>query len=181
MDKLEQFILRNKEEFDVYTPSLKVEKNIRFRKSKNIFVVHKILRNAAAFLLIFGASYVFHAKFPLDSLFNSDSRIEMKYPELYEAKQFYTKQVDYKMQEVSKHIENYPEIAEELNYEFNELDSVYKSLKDDLEEDIANEEVVNAMIQNYKLKLQILEGILQKLQSVENKEEKDKKHNSYLL
>jgi hypothetical protein len=181
MDRLEQFILRNKEEFDVYTPSLKVEKNIKFRKSKNLYIVQKIMKNAAVFLLIFGASYFFHSKFPLDSLFNSDSRIEMEYPELYEAKQFYTKQVDYKMQEVSKHLENYPEIKEELNYEFNELDSVYKSLKDDLKEDIANEEVVNAMIQNYKLKLQILEEILKKLQRIENKEEKNKKHNSYLL
>jgi hypothetical protein len=179
MDKLEEFILRNKEEFDVFMPSADLEKGIKFRKSHNLVVLSKFTRNAAAVLLIFGASYLFHAKFPLSSFFNSDESIERAYPELYKAKQFYTKQVDYKMQQVSKHLDTYPELETELNYEFSELDSIYKSLQNDLKEDIANEEVVNAMIENYKLKVQILEDILYRLQNIENKNQS--KDNSYEL
>lgn len=176
MDNLEQFILRNKEQFNIYTPSEKVEEKITYRKSNNILFLLKFMKNAAAIFLIFTASYVFHFFFPLDTLysavFDSENHIEKAYPELYEAKQFYSKQVNYKMKEVTKQIIVYPEIAQELNSEFNELDSVYLSLKNDLKENIANEEVVNAMIENYKLKLQILEDILLQLQTIEQKNEK---------
>ena len=123
MDKLEQFILRNKEQFNIYTPSEKVEEKITYRKSNNILLLRKFMKNAAAILLIFLASYVFHFFFPLDTLysaiFDSENHIEKAYPELYEAKQFYSKQVNYKMKEVTKQIIVYPEIAQELNSEFN--------------------------------------------------------------
>ena len=175
MDKFEEFILRNKEQFNVYTPSEKVESKITYRKSHNVLLLRKFMRNAAAILLIFSASYVFHFFYPLDevysAIFDSENHIEKAYPELYEAKQFYSKQVNYKMQEVSKHIIIYPGIAQELDYEFHELDSVYLSLKKDLKEDISNKEVVNAMIDNYKLKLQMLEDILLRLETLEDKEE----------
>lgn len=175
MDKLEEFILRNKEQFNVYTPSEKVEAQITYRKSNTILFLKKFMRNAAAVLLIFSTSYVFHFFYPLDSLysavFDSENHIEKSYPELYEAKQFYSKQVNYKMEELSKQIIVYPEIAQELDYELHELDSVYLNLKKDLKDDIANQQVVSAMIDNYKLKLQLLEDILFKLQSLENKGE----------
>ena len=38
-----------------------------------------------------------------------------------------------------------------------ELDSVYISLKSDLKDNIANHEVIEAMIQNYRLRISILE------------------------
>ena len=44
---------------------------------------------------------------------------------------------------------------------------LFKSLKEDLKDNADNEEVVFAMIQNYRLKLDILEEILLQLRSAE--------------
>lgn len=44
------------------------------------------------------------------------------------------------------------------------LDSAYLELRNDLKDDIDNEEVIQAMIQNYRAKLQILEHILNEIQ-----------------
>jgi len=176
MNKLEEYILRNKDEFDIYTPSPSIEKRIKYRSSGQVINLMKLMKNAAAVLIIFSASYVFNYYIPLNvvfsAIFDSENHIEKSYPELYEAKQYYAIQVNNKMEEVTKHVAVYPDIAQEINYEFNELDSVYLSLKKDLKEDISNKEVVDAMIQNYKIKLQILEDILLRLEVLENKENK---------
>ena len=55
-----------------------------------------------------------------------------------------------------------------------DLDQVYNDLKEDLKDNAANEEVIEAMIQNYRLKLDILEEMLVVLkQSNESQNEKE--------
>ena len=49
--------------------------------------------------------------------------------------------------------------------ESRELDKIYKGLKNDLKDNVSNEEVIEAMIQNFRLKLQLLEEIQRQLQS----------------
>jgi 3-hydroxyacyl-CoA dehydrogenase len=41
-----------------------------------------------------------------------------------------------------------------------ELDSMYYDLKSDLKDNMANQEVIEAIIENYRLKITILEDIL---------------------
>jgi len=56
------------------------------------------------------------------------------------------------------------------------LDSVYADLRRDLKDNAANEEVIEAMIQNYRLKLEILEDVLSQMRQANNNhnnEEKD--------
>jgi len=50
------------------------------------------------------------------------------------------------------------------------LDKTYAALKEDLKDDVDNEEVVSAMIQTYRTKLKILEQILDEIKN-ESKEE----------
>ncbi|MGD2034222.1 MAG: hypothetical protein PVF73_04140, partial [Bacteroidales bacterium] len=51
-------------------------------------------------------------------------------------------------------------LEEELQTDLSELDSIYEGLKDDLKDNIANHEVIEAMIQNYRLRIAILEDML---------------------
>ena len=44
--------------------------------------------------------------------------------------------------------------------DLSELDSIYGALQQDLRDNIANDEIVEAMIQNYILKIEILEDLL---------------------
>jgi hypothetical protein len=54
------------------------------------------------------------------------------------------------------------------------LDSIRTDLKKDLKDNVANQEVIEAMIQNYRIKLQLLEDMLNLLKQNETKSEKTK-------
>ncbi|MEQ8628908.1 hypothetical protein [Ekhidna sp.] len=51
-----------------------------------------------------------------------------------------------------------------------EMDAAFADLKDDLDENVDNEEVITAMMENYRLKLQILEEILNELEKEKSEE-----------
>ena len=62
-----------------------------------------------------------------------------------------------------------PIIIEDLDV----LDQAFSELKNDLAENVDNEEVVNAMIKNYRIKLKILEHILEEIQAKQNSDESE--------
>ena len=51
-----------------------------------------------------------------------------------------------------------------------QLDEVYKELMNDLQDNADNEEVVQAMIENYRIRLQILEQILNEIKGEQDEE-----------
>jgi len=180
-DKLEKFILNNLEEFDSREPDIKlwnkIESNIRPRKSIRFKF---ILSRAAAVLLIFLISYMInrftYEGFPKIS-FSRDKEIEI--PELREAENYYTGVLNEKLDEIKPILAACPALEEELNYDLNQLDSLYSELKNDLKDNIANQEVIDAMIQNYRLRISILEEILSEIKP--DKDESDKKYDCYEL
>ena len=84
--------------------------------------------------------------------------------------------VNDRLKEVQKYTSNNPEIDKQLNYDLKELDNIYSQLKKDLKDNISNQEVIEALVQNYRLKLQVLEDILSKFKDFDNDTDKDKKH-----
>ena len=61
-----------------------------------------------------------------------------------------------------------PDLRSEIDMELVDLDRVFLDLKDDLKDNADNEEVIEAMIQNYRLKLEILEEMLMVLKESDN-------------
>jgi hypothetical protein len=57
------------------------------------------------------------------------------------------------------------------------MDKVFEELKEDLRDNAANEEVIEAMIQNYRLKLDILEEMLYRLKQA-RQPQKDEENES---
>lgn len=171
-DPLEKYITQHRDEFDLYQPSGSVwEKLSESQPAKPVRKLNwkKILSRAAAIVIIFMSSYFFQLYLPLEKLNlhfgqQQQQELDVVIPELEKAEAYYSTQVSHKLMEVRKHSAFYPELERELNYDLNELDSVYNELKDDLKDGVASEEVIDAMIQNYKLKLQILEDLLFQLQ-----------------
>ncbi|NTW31250.1 MAG: hypothetical protein HGB12_01220 [Bacteroidetes bacterium] len=92
--------------------------------------------------------------------------------ELTEVRAYYTKQINEKENEIYKYAAFDPNIKTRIKIEFNQLDSIYSSLRRDLKDNIDNKEVVEAMIQNYRIRMEILENILQQLQGKESNETK---------
>ncbi|HAM10742.1 MAG TPA: hypothetical protein DCP74_10825 [Bacteroidales bacterium] len=69
-----------------------------------------------------------------------------------------------------------PELKKELNNDLLQIDSIYADLKKDLKDNIANQEVVEALIRNYTIKIKILEDLLAILRESETNAEKNKSH-----
>jgi hypothetical protein len=178
-DRLEQFIEDNRDSFDTFSPTQSEKvwgKIAQGSKNKNRRkVILTFLSRAAAVFLIFSLSYLFH-----DFVYkNKEARISRnkmndvyrQIPELKEAEAYYTSLVTIKMEEVKPFLAKNPQIGKDINMDLSELDSIYTSLKNDLKDNIANDQIINAMIQNYRLKLRILEEL-----QAEIKQEKTTDH-----
>lgn len=165
-DRLEQFISDNRDQFDLYEPDEKlwagIESGIRGRKTFRIGW-KGVLWRAAAVILIFGASFMvqeyLHQRRAIMAGQDGHGIIH-NIPELEEAEIYYTGLLNEKISQIKPLLDQYPELGESLEQDLSELDSIYDELQKDLSDNIANDEVVEAMIQNYILKIQILEDLL---------------------
>jgi hypothetical protein len=184
-DKLEQFIRDNREQFDDLEPDPTLWNKIRTRKSPVIRINWKgAAWKAAAVVVIFIASYWFHDYMASRKMHmqqeSASTQPENSNPllqELVEAEAFYTSQINFKRDELRRLTQNSPQIGKEVDLELVELDKIYKELKADLKDNTDNEEVIEAMIQNYRLKLEILEEILyqvKKSHQSQNEQEDEK-------
>lgn len=179
-DKFEQFIRDHRDEFDDLEPGMKVWTEIEINTSvKKPFQWRTALSKAAAVLIIFGASFVANELWhqyrnPAIVAPVAEREVqEIHVPELLEAEMYYTSRVEEKMKELKVYGKNNPDINKELQIEIEELDEAFAELKEDLKDDIANEEIVEAMIQNYRIKLKMLEEIISQLKSQQDNTEED--------
>jgi transposase len=178
-DRLEQFIEDNRDSFDSFNAVQaekvwgKIAEGRKDAQRRKILLRYFI--RAAGVLLIFSLSYLFH-----DFVYkNKEARISKnkindiynQIPELKEAEAYYASLVSIKMNEVKPFLSKNPQIRKYVNLDLSELDSIYISLKNDLKDNIDNEQIIEAMIQNYRLRLSILEEL-----EAEIKQENAKDH-----
>jgi hypothetical protein len=167
-DKLEKFVRENSTNFDVLEPRPELWKGI-----EEAIVPRKVvpwryyISRAAMVIVIVGASLVAQRVWMSRSnlMKNKTADVEIEIPELREAEMYYNGMINAKMEEVKPLLSQYPLLEEELNTDLSELDSIYSGLKNDLKDNIANQEVIEAMIQNYRLRISILEDMLTFLES----------------
>jgi hypothetical protein len=174
-DKLEKFILDHKEDFDDLSPRRHVWTRIRKKFPAPVVRTWRwqaVVWRAAAVIAIFIASYFVHDFIGRDHYYKrmtkehapGTGQTEKMAGTLKEAEAFYTSQINAKRAEVFRFAGHNKEISQEITIEFSQLDSIYADLKRDLKDNADNEQVIEAMIQNYRIKLEILEDILSQLQ-----------------
>ena len=160
-DNLRNYMDQHRDETDIYPFDVDqgweaVSGRLHPMKKRNSLYLWRSI--AASLLILLIAS--------LGLLYQQMSHQE-NYPiELVEAQYYYQQQIDQMMTQVkgqAPQAEAFEDIAR--------LDEAFEELKSDLKDDVQNEEVVAAMIDNYRLKLKILERILEEI------EEKD--HENY--
>jgi len=176
-DEFDDLIQHNRDEFDVFEPSDSVWEKIEKKQGKKI-VEEKPLKkihwqrfatNAAAAVILFVASYFFHE-------WNSDKPSETvvaiapkadTLPDLFkefrETEAYFVTQVNSKLDEINKYAKENPELVEEILKDFKEIDAEYSNLKKDLNDNVSNQNIIEAMIQNQKIKLKILQNLLDEL------------------
>lgn len=171
-DQFEKFVLENMEAFDKEKPSPAIWKELsraprsRVKSKKSLIFLSKI----AAGIMIFILSYIFHEYHDFSQEREKSGLVDVynQFPDLDEARDYYSYQVVRRMKEVAPYLQDNPDIAGAYEEDIMELDSMYTSLKMDLMDNIANEQIIEAMIQNYRIKLDILEGILSELKNENN-------------
>lgn len=187
-DKLEKFVIKHRDEFDDLEPSPALWEKINPQQAKVIHIHwRRVMMQAAAVVVIFISSYYFHG-FMQDR--NDDKNLatnetvtqdQEQYRDLMEAEVYYTSMIDSKKEEVFTLAASKPLLRNEINDELVELDEDFRNLKEDLNDNADNEEVIAAMIQNYRLKLRILEETLLQLQQSNNEKSKKNENKKVLL
>ncbi len=161
-DKLKHWVDQSKEDFEVFP----FDENQGWEEFEKSFVPGKKSRwkiyvgYAAAACIMFVAGWLSFM------VYNSyQAPLNPLVQEWVEAERFYQQEINEMQLMVTSRVDN-PMILEDLN----EMDRVIESLKEDLKDKMDNEEVIRAVMDQYRLKLKILEQMLEKLQEDENVE-----------
>lgn len=88
---------------------------------------------------------------------NIKKQVNFENKELVEADAYYAEIIKKKKAEIFNCTADNPDVKKEINNEFGQLDKAFKALQNDLKENVDNSQVIDAMIQNYRMKLEVLE------------------------
>lgn len=189
MDKLKNFIDENRNEFESFkapdalwagisqqlkqneAQTSKQDKRKEQKKGKVVqmysFSRPALMRVAAsvAILLLLGISWVSYKMDKLDD-------VAAQSPQLSETEQYYNKIFQAKLVEL-KQYEQDDLYDPDLLIDIQELEQIYNDLRNDLKEDANNEQVIEAMIRNYRIRIELLERMLEEIKTKKNPKEKE--------
>jgi RNA polymerase sigma factor (sigma-70 family) len=155
--KIKEIIL-NREAFDIHEAPdnswEKIEK--RLQGKRRINSLKTWMQRAAAVLLIFalsfGLSEYIHRKGPTTMSLASSNEQAALPQEIKETQAYYETRIHARLTEMKPMFASYPGMEEEVHKDFSHLDSI-----------CADQQVLEAMIENYRTKLTILETLLEDL------------------
>jgi hypothetical protein len=181
MEKLEDFIKKNRDDLDIYSPSPGLWKRIRKHSYKNWkYQVYRLTAVAAIITVILGTATLFFKETNHGSLLhfgrNSDALIMKANPVLSETEIYYNTLVKNLYDQASPMLTGHPGMEKELLTDLSQLDSIYVEIKRDLRDNVSNQEVVEALISNYRTKIGILEEMLTILKDNETDNKKTETH-----
>lgn len=179
-DKLEKFMRDHRDEFDEFEPDPALFEGVKTRPPVlQMARWNSVLWKAAAVVAIFVGSYFFHdwmSKKPVQPQMATEMNRTDETSEivkvLIEAEAFYSAQIESRREEFYHLAQGNARLKKEIDYELVELDSIYADLKRDLKDNASNQAVIEAMIQNYRIKLDILEDVLEQLQQAKQRKQK---------
>ncbi len=163
-DRLEEFVKANRDDFDFREPSPELWGKIaKQSQPAKVVSIRKYLYRAAVLLAVVSIGSVLLWQ----SGFLSSNRLaknaDPQLVELMETEAYYSSQVDKKLQEIRKCYYTYPELKDEIETDLDELEDMYKVLKTDLEENISNRSVIEAMIENNRFRLKLCDDVLEQI------------------
>jgi len=182
MKIIEDIIRNNKDFFEDAEPS---EGHLeRFnRKLEKRFQVNTIKRSIVPYLL---KAAVVTLLITLSSLWTWDhfirtgsSRMTLGQvsPQYKEVENYYVYQVNLMEDEiVNVDLKNHPNQKAMLMKEMNSMDSIYVSLQKELKANPNDERIINAMIEHYQTKLEVMTYIVNQLKTIRN-DNQNKKEN----
>jgi hypothetical protein len=165
MKKLEDFMRDNRDDFDSELPSIELWDKIESKLEKNEKGKHKFLKiaSAVAAVLILALVCTYMLK-PQSDNYNRYANIsDPELKNLLETEAFYAQKVSLKVGEIQKCYKIHPELKMDIENDLNELDTMYRELEKDLDDNLYNREVIEAMIQNNRFRLEMVDRVLNQI------------------
>lgn len=177
MDRLEQFIVHHRDELDPLEPDRQVWKKLSRQTGYR--------RKHTRYLLSRAALYIVITCFSSLLLWTGGGREVYRtyqagktgnYPIVRETENYYNKLILDRMNEARPVLARYPDLQEELQVEMEVLDSIGREIKEDLKDQVAKEEVLEALIQNYRIRIRLLEDMISKISTNEQENSQNGSH-----
>jgi len=166
-DRLEKFVNENRHEFDRMEPSDRTWEAISGKlneEPKSKIRKFSWMKIAAVVVLALAIpTVIYQVKFSEQKQSAKAVQVDPEVQELIEAEAFYAQEVSGKLAEIQKCYKVHPELKMEIEGDLNELESMYISLKSDLKENISNKEVIEAMIENNRNRMKLVDDVLEQI------------------
>ena len=180
-DWLKDFVSQNRKEFDRHRPDKNLWSRINDRVENEQTTADKPgspgmwRKLAAAIIILFalygGTSLVYDLIPEKNQQQTAIAPIQNgQLKELYEVKTYYSSQINNKVNQLEEYCGQYPDICKEMSEEIKSMNAELSGLKKDLRDNADNKEVLEAMIRNYRIKLQIMENLLENVKRIESYE-----------
>ena len=163
MDRLEQYIRDNRDRFDTANPDPalwnNIEQRLPQRKSRQVIMWRSVAAAAVALLLIMSGIVVGTQMERADAVYTAE------YDEFRQAEQYYRVQLNEKVDALQQYTHD-----TDVESDLNELESLYNELSQELEDGMHpnQDDIIQALIQNYQTRIDLLEKILNRLEEGEN-------------
>ena len=163
-DRLEEFVREHRNEFDPLEPSpelwSQIEKNTA--KGKVIKLRKNLFRVTAAAAVIVLLVTAVNLTFLRNNKFSRSADPEIS--DLLDTERYYAQKVNGKLKEIQKCYATYPDIKNEVETDLMELETMYNTLKNDLRENVSNKSVIEAMIENNRFRLKLVDSVLEQVE-----------------
>lgn len=175
-DELKKYVEQHRERFESYDLDVddawqEIELELeRDQQSNSLLTWRNVARIAAVFVVIAAIGFGFYLNNERIKLNDGGIALHRISADLADTEAFYSTQIDEKLQMIEAASGS---LDEEVVMQLKVLDEDYSSLKKDLNDQADSEEVINAMIQYYRLKLSMLEKILDEIQEKDENENHD--------
>jgi len=156
MDEFEKHIKNGREGMDIHDPDPGLWSRIETELPRRERHIGSYLWKAAVILIVAGAGLTLMLRTINAPESNDDQHITA----VRETWVYYNSQISSLYEEAKPLLTDNPDISRELDNSMGELDSLSAEIRKDLNDNIANEEVVEALIRNYRLRIELLEDML---------------------
>jgi len=171
MDKLEKYIVSNKEQIDDKRPSEKVWHKINDHLDKSDstnFQIGNYLWRAAAVILFTAVIWLLYDRNAMDETIADYSEIHDTNNIVFnDVESHYISMIESKQELILQYVSNNPEIDKNLLSEIDQLDSTYNELKANNKEGYS-ERIMDAMVVNLQMRIDILNRQLDVLEKIIN-------------
>jgi hypothetical protein len=176
MDELEKYIKDHRHELDRYSPPKKVWSRIQSELGRKKHTLSFGISAAAIIVIVVAIG----ALLRINSRGSEETRLENDIIKIYtgirETELYYDNLINDLIKQAQPLLTEYPDVQKELNEDMTKLDSLYIDIRKDLKDNISNKEVIEAMINNYRIKIRILNDLLDQLKENESTNLNDQSH-----